>query len=112
MNSKFPIEFDLLVLGELIECGDDFIIVDWFGGDQLKIKKSILVGDWDSVKVGDWLRAKIFYRVHSWEAPDKIYSAEFLGKDEPPKTMTQEEIDLFYSRLMPAELTPIDWNES
>ena len=56
MPIDFPKEYDLLASGELIESIDDYIVFDWWGGNRLKIQKGILIGDWDSVKVGDWLR--------------------------------------------------------
>ena len=110
--NNFPKEFDLLASGELIECNNDYVVFDWFGGSKLKIEKNILFGDWDTCRVGDCLKIKIFLRVHSWSdtISKKIYRVEFLEKEEPPKELTEEELNLFYSKIKPADLTPIDWH--
>jgi hypothetical protein len=110
MPIDFPKEYDLLASGELIESNDDYIVFDWWGGNRLKIQKGILIGDWDSVKVGDWLKVKLFLRVNSYsdEMFKKIYRIEFLEKIQPPKRLTEEELRLSYSKIKSANLTPIE----
>jgi hypothetical protein len=97
----FPIEFDFLVYGELIEENDECVVVDWWGGSKLNIEKIFLVGDWNSLKIGDWFKSKVFIE-------DGICKAEFLEKNDPPRYMTEEEISCSYSRIKAADLKPVD----
>lgn len=93
----------LSITGQISEITSNHFIIDWYGGGKLKVTRSSAQGDWDDLKVGDWIEATIARKMNG-----EVISAMLVRTIDPPQGFSQEDLDKSYSSIPPAALDPVD----
>lgn len=76
--------------------------LDWGGGETLTVNRDQMIG-WEDMKPGDWFKATIL------RSPGgEVTQAIMQSKASPPRCLDAEQLDEFYSKIKPAELTLMD----
>lgn len=77
--------------------------LEWFGGETLLVSRKHMFGNWENLSSGDWFKAVIL-RLPNGEVTQAILQSKIL----PPRYLNNAEIEDVYSKIKPAELTPMD----
>ncbi len=81
----------------------DGVEMDWQGGDKLSVNRQRMFGDWARVKTGCWFKAVILRRPSG-----EVIAAIFQDMVPPPRYMSAAELAEAYSKIKPAELSPME----
>jgi hypothetical protein len=91
------------ITGCLTSRDDKHAVLNWFGGDELKVRIKQMFGAWKDLSPGDWFKAVIL------RCPNgNVVQAILQNRTDPPRYLDEEEIESAFSRIKPAKLTPME----
>lgn len=102
-GSSNPAAMVFTITGRVMKLAPTVAELEWFGGETLLVNREQMVGNWGNLNLGDWFKAVIL-RLPNGEVTQAILQSKIL----PPRYLSTAELEDVYSKIKPAELTPMD----
>jgi hypothetical protein len=93
----------IAVTGSIAEKTIGHFVIDWFGGGKLTVDRSRAEGDWEQLRIGQWIEATVLRKMNG-----EILQAMLVGTMDEPKGYCEEELTKSYSSIPAANLESVE----